>query len=117
MLPAHGGQTAVAGDVELHTVPDDLAGDIASNGPEQPFHRCRSELTDIAALNADGMVMMLDSGEAVLGSAVHHGQLADDAGLQQQLDRSVPRRATDGGKLIADLLRRESLFFPFEKIR
>ena len=116
MLRAHAGQATIAGDIELHAVPDDLARNVASNGSEQPFYCCRSKLTDIAAPYADGMVMMLDSGEAVLGRAVHHGQLADNAGLQQQLDGPVHGSSTDGGQLFADLLSGKPLFFSLEEI-
>lgn len=115
-LRTHSGLAAVTVHVELHAVAYDLPGNIAANGSEKAFDGCRSKLSDGAALDADRVVVMLYSREAVLRSAVHHGQLADDPGLQEQLDRSVDRRSADGRKFIANLLYRETLFLALEKI-
>ena len=83
---------------------------------EEPLHRCCAKLSDVPAHDAHGMVVVFDAGEAVLRSAVNHGQFADDARFQQQLDGPVHRSPTDGGEIVTDLLCGEPLFFPLEKI-
>ena len=71
MLGARALKTAVAGNVELYAMPDDVSGDVVSDGPEQPFHCRRAELADGPAPDADRVVVVLDAGKAVHGSAIH----------------------------------------------
>lgn len=96
--------TLDAYDVELDTVPNDLARDVVSNGAHEAFDRDSAELPDVPASDADGMVMVLDARETVPRRAVEKVQPADDAGVQEQLDRAKDRCATDEGQLLADLL-------------
>ena len=84
-------------------MPDDLAGDFPSDGAEHALDCGVPKLAHRAALDADGMMMMLDPREAVLGRAVGHGELADDARLLQQLDRAIDGGPPDGGQLAAKL--------------
>ena len=88
---------------------DDFAGDVVSDGEHEAFDRCRAELPDVAASDADGMVMVLDAREAVPRCAVDEVQLADDSGVQEQLDRAEDRCAPDAGQLLADLFGGEAL--------
>ena len=115
-LRALSGQAAVAEHVELHAMPNDLAGNIVTDRSEQTFHRCRAELADDAASRADGVVVMLDARKAVLGAAIHCSDLADDACLQQQLDSPIHRRPPYGWDLFADLLRSEAFLLSLDEI-
>ena len=107
-------EAALADDVQLDAVSDDAAGDVAAYCPHETLARRSSELPDIAAPYADGVVMVLDTGQAVLWRAVHEVQPADDAGLQEQLEGPEYRCPSNSGQLRADLLGRESLLLPLE---
>jgi hypothetical protein len=60
------GQAVLAVDVELHAVPYNLTRDVGSDGPQDPLHGGVPELPHCPALYADGMVVMLAAGQAVL---------------------------------------------------
>ena len=78
-----------------------LAHDVPFQRAKQPLDRGVAKLANGTAAYAEDVVVMLDSCQAVLGSAVRQGQLSDDSGVQQQLDRQVHRGPTDLRQLAA----------------
>ena len=103
------GQAGVAGDVELYAMAKDSAGNVVAEAAQETLDGRCTELAHGAAGNADRVMVVLGAGEAVHGGALHCGELADDAGPQEQLDCPVHGGAADGGQLCDDLLRREAL--------
>ena len=105
---------AVADDVEFNAVADDVAGDVAAQGMNQAFNRSGAELADITASDADGVMVVLNAGQAVLGGAIHEVQPADNAGLHQELDRPEDGCPAHPWQLTANLLSGKSFLLPFQ---
>ncbi len=59
-LAALGQKARLAGDVELDAMADDIAGDVVAYRSQESLDRCRAELADVAALDTDGVMVVLD---------------------------------------------------------
>lgn len=72
---------------------DDLPFQVGPDSLHDALDGRIPEFLDGAAIDADGMVMMVPSvGGRVPGFAVGHCELADDCGIDQQFQRSIDRR-------------------------
>ena len=92
-----------AADVELDTVAQNLAGDVRPKRAHYALDGGRSEFAYIPAPDTYGVMVMLEPRQAVLGRAVWEGQFADNARLDEQLDRPVDRRSSDARQLFMHL--------------
>ena len=88
-LAALGREARLAGDVELDAMADDVAGNVVAYRPHEAFDCRRAEFADVAALDADGVMVVLDPGEAIPWGAVQEVQTADHSRSQEELDRPV----------------------------
>ena len=103
-----------ANDVELDTVAHDFVGDVVSQTPHQPLDRGGAKFPDVAAFDADGVVMVSNPGQAIPGSAVNQVQPAYDPYFQEKLDCPEYGGPADTWEFSADLLGSEAIAFPFQ---
>ena len=108
-------KTLLADDMELHSVAYYLAGDILPYGPHQTLDRGVSELSDRAASNAEGMMVVFDARKAVLRGSVGEHQFADHPRIEKQLYGSVDGCPAYSGKLVANLLGAEAIELVLEQ--
>ena len=107
---------AVTGDVQLDPVADDVTRDVVAQGTDKALNSGGAELTDVSAPDADGVVMVLNAGQAVPGSAVHEVKPADDAGLHQELDGPEDGRPARSGQLNTNLFGGKALPLPLQNL-
>ena len=93
------GQAGVAGDVKLYAMAKDSAGNVVAEAAQETLNGRCTELAHGAAGNADRVMVVLGAGEAVHGGALHCGELADDAGPQEQLDSPVDGRPANAAMI------------------
>ena len=111
------GGTRMTSDVQLDAVVYDLSGEIVSNGPEHSLDRSGPELLHCAAVDADIMMMVMpDAGDAVHGSAVHGGNLADCPHVKQELDGAIYGCPADRRQLLDDGLDFEAVILLLEEV-
>ena len=105
-------QAPIAGDVELDSVPDDLAGDVVLQAPHQAFNHGGLEFADVSARDADGVVVVLNAGQTVPGIAFPEIQPAYYADLHEKLERPEDCRPAHTRQFVGDLLSREAFLLP-----
>jgi hypothetical protein len=95
--------------VELHAVPDDLAGYLTADGADHALNGGVPELPDCATADAHRVVVVLDPGKLVAGSAVRHRQLADGARFQEEAKSPEDGGSADVGDALAKRLSSEAV--------
>ena len=108
--------TLVASDVKFNAVAHDVTRYVVAQSPQQTLHRSGPELSDVPADDADRVVMVLDAGQAVPGSAVHQVKPTDDSGFHQEFDRSKDSRPAYAWQLMTNLLCGEPPLFPIQDL-
>ena len=103
-------------DVEFYAVPDDGAGDIATDQAQHALHRAGPEFADGAAGDADSVVVVLSMGETVARLSVDEAKLADDAGFKKELDGAEDRSPTYNGQLANQIIGGEALAPVFKRL-
>ena len=88
---------------------DDFAGDVVAEASHQSFDRSGAELADVAAFDADRMVVVSDTREAVPGGSIQEVQLAHHSDFHEELDGPEDGGPAHAGQFTAYLLGREAL--------
>ena len=93
---------------------NDFAGDVVAQGLHESLNASSAELADIPASDADRVVMVAYSREAVPRGAVEEVQPAYNADFHEKLNRPEDGCSAHAGQLAAYLLNGKALLFPFE---